>query len=205
MSVAMLALQGACWTSLKLEKGPLRDRAIAFGTWAGIAMIVLFLVGHLFVRFGGLGYHISVPVATDGPSNPTYAVVMPKAGGYLENYAAHPWMWIAPILGFAGPLLAIVSLRIKADPWAFIASSLGVFGTIATVGLSMFPIILPSTIDNRSSLMVWTASSSQMTLFIMLLVTAVLLPIVLIYTAWVYKVLLGRIQVAALKTNPDLY
>ena len=205
MSVAMLALQGACWTSLKLEKGPLRNRAIAFGTWAGIAMIVLFLVGHLFVRFGGLGYHVSVPVATDGPSNPTYAQVVHAAGGYLENYAAHPWMWAAPALGLLGPLLAILCLRMKADPWAFIAASLGVFGTIATVGLSMFPIILPSSIDQHSSLMVWTASSSHLTLFIMLVCTLVFLPIVLLYTAWVYKVLFGRIQVASLKTNPDLY
>ena len=205
MSVAMLALQGACWTSLKLEKGPLRDRAITFGTWAGIAAIVLFLIGHLFIRFGGLGYHINVAVPTNGPSNPTYAEVVHKAGGYLENYATHPWMWIAPILGIAGPLLAILGLRFKADPWAFVASSLGVLGTIATVGLSMFPIILPSSIDAHSSLLVWTASSSQLTLFIMLCVTVVFLPIVLLYTTWVYKVLFGRVQVASLKTNPDLY
>ena len=51
----------------------------------------------------------------------------------------------------------------------------------------------------------WTASSSQLTLFIMLFVTAIFLPLILIYTAWVYKVLFGRIAVASLKTNPDLY
>ena len=39
----------------------------------------------------------------------------------------------------------------------------------------------------------------------LLAVTVVFLPIVLIYTAWVYKVLFGRIEVKALKTNPDLY
>ncbi len=205
MSLAMLALQGATWTSLKLEKGPLRDRAIGFGLWAGIAAIVLFLIGHAFVRFGGLGYHINVAVPSNGPSNPTHAEVVAHAGGYLENYAAHPWMWIAPVLGLLGPVIAIISLRTKADPWAFIGASLGVFGTIATVGLSMFPIILPSSVDAHSSLLVWTASSSQLTLFIMLCVTAVFLPIVVLYTAWVYKVLFGRIAVSQLKTNPDLY
>ncbi len=205
MSVAMLALQGATWTSLKLEKGALRDRAITFGIWAGIATIVLFLVGHLFIRFGGLGYHIDVAVPSNGPSNPTHAEVVRKAGAWLENYAAHPWMWIAPALGLLGPLAAVLSLRAKADPWAFIASSLGVFGTISTVGLSMFPIILPSSIDAHSSLMVWTASSSQLTLFIMLICTVIFLPLILLYTAWVYKVLFGRIQVSSLKSNPDLY
>ncbi len=205
MSLAMLALQGATWTSLKLEKGPLRDRAIGFGIWAGIAAIVLFLIGHAFIRFGGLGYHINVTVPSNGPSNPTHAEVVAHAGAYLENYAAHPWMWIAPVLGLLGPVIAIISLRTKVDPWAFIGASLGVFGTIATVGLSMFPIILPSSVDAHSSLLVWTASSSQLTLFIMLCVTAVFLPIILLYTAWVYKVLFGRIAVSQLKTNPDLY
>ncbi len=205
MSVAMLALQGACWTSLKLEKGALRDRAVAFGIWAGVAAIVLFLIGHVFIRFGGLGYHIAAAVPSDGPSNPTHALVVKQAGAWLDNYAAHPWMWLAPALGLAGPLVAIVSLRMKADPWAFIGASLGVLGTISTVGLSMFPIILPSSVDVHSSLLVWTASSSHLTLFIMLCVTLVFLPIVLLYTAWVYKVLFGRIQVASLKTNPDLY
>jgi cytochrome d ubiquinol oxidase subunit II len=78
-------------------------------------------------------------------------------------------------------------------------------GIISTVGLSMFPFILPSSIDPKSSLTVWNASSSHMTLFIMLLVTVVFLPIVLAYTAWAYKVMFGRSSVAALTTNPDLY
>jgi len=40
---------------------------------------------------------------------------------------------------------------------------------------------------------------------IMLIVVAVFLPFVLLYTAWVYKVLWGRSTTEALKTNPDLY
>ncbi|MBS0282986.1 MAG: cytochrome d ubiquinol oxidase subunit II, partial [Proteobacteria bacterium] len=82
---------------------------------------------------------------------------------------------------------------------------IGAVGIIATVGLSMFPFILPSSIDPASSLTVWNASSSQVTLFIMLAVTAVFLPIVLLYTAWVYKVLFGRITIRDVDTNPDYY
>jgi cytochrome d ubiquinol oxidase subunit II len=69
----------------------------------------------------------------------------------------------------------------------------------------MFPFILPSSIDPASSLTVWNASSSHVTLFIMLLVTLIFLPIVLIYTAWVYKVLFGRITLSDVRTNPDYY
>ena len=114
-------------------------------------------------------------------------------------------MWAGPALGFAGPLLALLAFRLGGGIVAFLGSSLGVIGIIATVGLSMFPIVLPSSIDAHSSLLVWTASSSHMTLFIMLLVTVVFLPVVLFYTSWVYKVLFGRVGVDQLKTNPDLY
>ena len=69
----------------------------------------------------------------------------------------------------------------------------------------MFPFILPSSIDPRSSLTVWNASSSHLTLFIMLLVTVVFLPIVLLYTAWVMKVLAGRITLADVRTSLDFY
>ena len=88
---------------------------------------------------------------------------------------------------------------------AFAGSSISATGIIATVGCAMFPFILPSSIDAQSSLTVWNASSSHLTLFIMLLCTVVFLPLVLLYTAWVYKVLWGRSSTGALKTNPDLY
>jgi len=39
----------------------------------------------------------------------------------------------------------------------------------------------------------------------MLLVTLIFLPIVLVYTAWVMKVLFGRVTLADVRTNPDLY
>jgi cytochrome d ubiquinol oxidase subunit II len=68
-----------------------------------------------------------------------------------------------------------------------------VFGIISTVGVSMFPFILPSNIDPNSSLTVWNASSSHLTLFVMLIVTVVLLPIVLAYTAWAFRIMWGRV------------
>jgi cytochrome d ubiquinol oxidase subunit II len=69
----------------------------------------------------------------------------------------------------------------------------------------MFPFILPSSFDPRSSLTVWNASSTHLTLFVMLIVTVVFLPLILLYTAFVYRVLWGRSTTGALTTNPDLY
>ena len=69
----------------------------------------------------------------------------------------------------------------------------------------MFPFILPSTVDARSSLTLWNSSSSATTLFIMLVTTVIFLPIVLAYTAWVYKVLWGRTTADAIAASPDFY
>ncbi len=205
VSVVMLGLQGASWLAMKLGKGEARDRAIGIGIWSALLLVVLFLIGHVFVRFGGLGFAVTQAVALDGPSNPTRAEVIPQAGAWLSNYAKYPWMWVAPVVGVVAPLLAAIGLKARIDWLAFICSSLAIFGIIGTVGFSMFPVILPSTVDVHSSLLVWTASSSHLTLFIMLLVTVVFLPIVLLYTSWVYKVMFGRVETAHLKTNPDLY
>ncbi|ESQ94469.1 cytochrome d ubiquinol oxidase subunit II [Asticcacaulis benevestitus] len=204
-SVAMLVLQGSTWLGLKLEKGIVRERALRFGLFAALGVILLFAAGYVFIRFSGLGFTVVGSVNSGAPSNPIHTEVVPAAGAWLNNFAKYPWMWAAPVLGFVGPLIAIAGQRLRSDWLAFSGSSLAIVGIIGTVGCSMFPIILPSTVDAHSSLLVWNASSSHLTLFIMLLVTLVFLPIVLFYTAWVYKVLFGRIKTEDLRTNPDLY
>jgi cytochrome bd ubiquinol oxidase subunit II len=79
-----------------------------------------------------------------------------------------------------------------------VASALSVAGVIATAGLSVFPFLLPSSLDPNASLTVWDASSSRLTLGIMLFATAMFLPIILAYTAWVYRVLRGRVTLDAI-------
>lgn len=206
LSVAMLVLHGAAWITVKGEEGPVTDRARRIGEIAGLASIVLFAAGGFWVAFGGLGFRIEGLADAAGPSNPLRGAAAVQApGAWLDNYGRHGWTIAAPVLGFVGAGLALLGLRAKSAWMAFAGSSASAAGIIGTVGLSMFPFILPSSVDPRSSLTVWNASSSHLTLFVMLVVTVVFLPIVLLYTAWVYKVLWGRSTTAALATNPDLY
>ena len=204
LSVAMLVLHGAAWLGIKAEEGgAVQDRARKFGTGAAIASVLLFLVGGLLaVR---LGFRIEGAVDPAGPSNPLRMTAVAAPGAWFDNFGRYPWMLAAPVLGFGGALLALLGLWRRSAALAFGGSSASAAGIIATVGASMFPFILPSTIDAHSSLTVWNASSSHTTLFIMLLVVVVLLPVVLAYTAWVFKVLWGRTSTAALKTDPALY
>nr|WP_086493334.1 cytochrome d ubiquinol oxidase subunit II [Novosphingobium panipatense] len=205
VSVAMLVLHGAGWLTLKLEDGPVRDRAQRFGQVAALAAFVLYALGGVWLAMGDIGYRLVGTVDPLGPSNPRMAEAAHAAGAWLANYGAHPWMILAPLLGLAGPLVALLGIRGRKDVLVFAGSSMANLGIIASVGLSMFPFILPSSIDARSSLLVWNASSSHTTLFIMLLVTLIFLPIVLAYTAWAYKVMFGRITTRDVNLNPDFY
>ncbi|MEQ8404554.1 MAG: cytochrome d ubiquinol oxidase subunit II [Oceanicaulis sp.] len=192
LSVSMLMLHGAAWLSMKLEYGVVRDRARALAPLFAVASMALFALGGLWVAFGDLGYS-AAPVDPAGPSNPLLTTTTAEAGGWLSNYAEHPWTILAPVLGFAGAVLALFGLKANSEWLTFTGSKTSVIGIIATVGVSMFPFILPSSIDPASSLTVWNSSSSHQTLFIMLIATAILLPLVLLYTAWAFKVMFGRV------------
>jgi len=205
LSVAMLVLHGASWLAIKIEHGPVHDRATRFGSIAAVAAIILFALGGLFIWKSGMGFHIEGLIDPAGPSNPRFTRSVAAPGAWLDNYGRYPWMILGPLLGFLGPVLALIGIKGKKEVLAFGGSSLGATGIIATVGLSMFPFILPSSIDPVSSLTVWNASSSHITLFIMLLVTVIFLPLILLYTAWVYKVLFGRVTLKEVGTNPDFY
>ena len=205
LSVAMLVLHGAAFLTTKTGPGPVQDRARRFGAVAAPLAITLFAVGGAYVAFGNMGYALASPVDPMGPSNPVRETTVVAAGAWLANYGRYPWMMIAPILGFAGAALGWIGIVRRHEAIAFAGSSLSALGIISTVGLSMFPFILPSSIDPHSSLTVWNASSRERTLFIMLVVTVVLLPIVLAYTAWAFKVMWGRVTPEQIKTSPDFY
>ena len=185
-------LHGAGWLSLKLERGPALERARLWGQVAAPLAILLFAAGGAFVAWGGLGFALQGTVDTQGPSNPHLAGAVAAPGAWLANFGRYPLLLIAPVAGFLGPLLAFFGIRSRNDLMVFAGSSLANVGIISTVGLSMFPFILPSTIDpGRANGLI--ASSSHLTLLIMLLVTLVFLPIVLVYTAWAYRVMFGRV------------
>jgi cytochrome d ubiquinol oxidase subunit II len=72
-------------------------------------------------------------------------------------------------------------------------------------GFSLFPFLMPSSTNPDQSLTVWDASSSQMTLGLMLIATVFFLPIILAYTSWVYRVLRGVVTETAVLSGNDHY
>jgi cytochrome d ubiquinol oxidase subunit II len=200
VSAAMLAGHGAIYLTLKTD-GVVLARARGAALILALATIVLFALAGLWVAWGIEGYVITSPIAADGPSNPLLKTVTRQPGQWFANYRAHSWMIAAPVLGLLGPLLALLLTSARRSGLAFIASALGIFGIIATAGVSMFPFLMPSSIAPAASLTVWDASSSRLTLFVMLLATLIFLPIVLIYTAIVFRALRGVVTASHVEKN----
>ena len=119
----------------------------------------------------------------------------------MQNYNLYPWMIAAPVLGLVMSLLTAGAAKLGKGWLAFLCSSLAIAGIILTAGFSMFPFIMPSSTDPVSSLTLWDAVSSKKTLGIMFIVTLIFLPLILIYTSWVFRVLRGKITVQHIRDN----
>ncbi|WP_133129480.1 cytochrome d ubiquinol oxidase subunit II [Legionella yabuuchiae] len=200
LSVAMLAMHGAFYLNLKTE-GHLQRRANIAARGGALLTVLLFVAGGLWLFFRIDGYALTNVVLHEGPSNPLYKSAIRKSHAWFSNYQQYPITQTAPIAGILGALLAPLLIRFSGI--AFFFSGVSVFGIIATVGVSMFPFILPSSSHPSQSLLVWDSSSSHLTLFIMLIATVIFLPIILLYTSWVYRVLRGKVTADTLLENKE--
>lgn len=193
LSVGMLAFQGASWITLRVQKGPVYDRAEAAAKISATLSLVMFLLGGCWVIWGDIGFKVTSATSSTGPSNPLRATTVFSAGAWWSTMRDTGWTLIAPALGILGAAAGVLWRKARTEVGGLVCSSVSILGVISTVGLSMFPVILPSSVDAHSSLLVWNASSSEHTLALMLVATVVFLPLVLVYTIWVYKILWGRI------------
>jgi cytochrome d ubiquinol oxidase subunit II len=191
VSLAMLVMHGGAWLTLKTE-GLVQQRARAFGSLAALVAVLAYLLAGVWMAYGIEGYRIVGEYVTGGPSNPLHFEVA-KTPSWFSAYADRPWIAIAPALGIIGALLTFLGLRAGREASTLLFSKLSIVGVIASVGLTMFPFIMPSSSHPRSSLLVWNASSSHLTLFIMLVCAVIFMPIILSYTAWVYRVMWGKV------------
>lgn len=204
VSLSMLVMHGAAYAALKAED-LIAARARRAGRIAAVVLVIAFTAAGLWLANGIEGLRIVGELDPAGPSNPLRKTVEAATGGWTANFSAHPWMWTAPVLAYAGALLAWLALRAGRDGAAFTASAFAQAGVILTAGFGLFPFLLVSSSDPAHSLTVWDASSSRLTLFIMLIATLVFLPIVLAYTAWVFRVLRGKVSLAHVESQTGVY
>jgi len=200
VSLTMLMMHGAIYLQLRTDSA-VQKRAQTAALATGIVCAAAFALAGIWIAFGIDGYVITSTQDVNIALNPLAKTVEKSAGAWLSNYHTYPWMMFAPIAGFAGIALALLSARFKKERTAFTFSSIAIAGIILTAGFSMFPFIMPSSTNPVSSLTIWDAVSSKKTLGIMFIVTVIFLPLILLYTSWVYRVLRGKVTVQSIKDN----
>lgn len=198
VSVAMLVMHGAAWLQLKTS-GVLAERARGFGIVAALLTMVLYAVAGVVLASFVTGYAITSEITTTGASNPLLKTAVAQGGAWFANYTSRSALWVVPGLGLVGPMIAAIALAARRPLAALLAGGTGIAGIITSVGVSMFPFILPSSIDPSVSLTVWDSSSSHLTLFIMLVSTVIFMPLILAYTSWVFSVLRGKVDPDAIQ------
>jgi len=161
------ALLGSTWLILKTE-GELRERAYRL-SWA-----------LLLAMLGAIG---AVSIAT-----PFLNVQ------YTQRWFAWPGIILtAPVPVAVAAVAALLSrsLANKYDHQPFFLS-LGLFAlSYAGLGISMYPYIVPQSIT------IWQAASPENSQLFMLFGVAIMIPLILGYTAWAYWVFWGKVSAAS--------
>ncbi|MBT2367185.1 cytochrome d ubiquinol oxidase subunit II [Streptomyces sp. ISL-10] len=100
---------------------------------------------------------------------------------------------IAMAIAVAALVGAVAAIKAGREGWSFALSGVTVAAAVAMLFLTLFPNVMPSTLDDTWSLTVTNASSSPYTLKIMTWLAAIATPLVLLYQGWTYWVFRKRI------------
>lgn len=206
LSILLMLMQGGVVLSWKTE-GEIARLATRWARYAGLAAIAVFVLGGVWIASSVTGYSLNTGIIDgNAVSNPllTAKEVTLQSGGWMQNYKLAPATWIAPVVGIVGALGAIALVG-GGRLLAVIMSSLSIAGVIFTFGFSTYPFLLPSSTQPASSLTLFDASASHWTLWVMLLVTMVFLPLIIAYTSWVYRIMRGKVTPESVETAPHSY
>lgn len=178
VSLSMFTMHGASYLIARTD-GQLAEKARAWGHTSWMAFVVSWLIGTVWSYLG-----------------------TPRL---FVNFFDIPLLWMVPLLAVAGMAYYPTALKSRNKLAPFLASSLTIVGILGIVATSLFPYMVPSSLNLAHSLTIFNASSSQLTLSVMLILALIGVPIVLGYTAYLYRTLTrpNALEVVG-KTNTGL-
>jgi len=178
---------------------------VALSRLAATVYVIAFIAAGVWVGTKMPGQHLIGLPNPMAPSNPMLKHVSVAPGGWLYNYIQHGVLWLVPLGAVLAAGMTVMLLALRRPGLAFIASALTQAGTVLTAGLALFPFLMPSSSNPSQGLTIWDASSSEKTLLIMLAAAVVLLPLIVLYTSWVFGVLRGRVTLESVRKHGDVY
>lgn len=164
--LVLFLLHGSLWLAIKSE-GVVQEKAAHF---AGRIWFIVLIVAAVFLSVSA--------VYTD-----LYA-----------NYFSRPVLFIIPLIAVMSLVATrfLISLRSWVNAWISSAVTIASATFFGIAGL--YPNLLPSTLSKAFSLTIFNASSSHLTLKIMLVVAVIVVPIVIAYQGWFYRVFGGKVH-----------
>jgi cytochrome d ubiquinol oxidase subunit II len=167
VSLAMFTMQGAAYMCLKAEGEHLeRMRRWTQGGW--LAFVVLYLVATIASIF-----------------------VAPHA---FDGVLGNPLFWILLLVLLAAAAYVPLASRAARYGRAFLASSLTIIAIVGLAAVGMFPRLVPSSTDLAYSLTIYNAASTPRTQTVMLIIALIGMPLVIVYTAYIYRVFKGKVE-----------
>ena len=202
LSLAMLVTHGANWLQMKTTDA-LRDRARAITQIGALVTLITFVLAGVWLSFKD-GYVVTSVIdhfAASAPASGKQVAV--EAGAWFKNFNENPALWAFPALVVVGALLNVVASKANRCGFAFFFSVLTMAGVIITAAVSMFPFVMPSSTHPEQSLLMWDATSSQLTLNLMFYLALVFVTISLLYTTWSYYKMFGRLDESFVEDNKN--
>jgi cytochrome d ubiquinol oxidase subunit II len=193
--------QGIPFDQDGLYQGTLFTLLNPYGLLGGLLFLLLFLVhGTLWLAIKTENDLHERAVTT---ANRLWPVLVVVAVTFLawskfstrlyDNYLAHPAFFLV-ILITVFALLGIKFFLLKKTFFkAWFASALTIVGTTFFGVIGLYPSLFPSSINSEYSLTAFNASSSPLTLKIMLVVVILFIPVVIGYQIWAYHLFKGKV------------
>jgi len=168
LTLVMFVMHGAAFLAARTE-GDLHERMSRWTTGAWMVFVVLYLAATSATFF--------------------------TAPHLLDGVLTQPACWMLLGLLFGSMVYFPITVWAGRSLRAFLASCVTIASLVGLMGLSLYPRMVPSSIDPANSLTIYNASSTPRTLTVMLVIALVGMPLVIAYTAYVYAVFMGKVAV----------
>ena len=170
-----------------------------FALLTGVVTLTLFLThGAVFVALKTDGVIRDRANAMAAKIGVVAAVATVVLALWLGLTQGKPLGWGLSAVAATGLLGALAASRRGREGWAFVGTATCIAALFVTAFVTLFPAVMPSSLDPAWDLTTSNASSTPYTLTIMTVAAAIFTPLVLAYQGWTYWVFRRRISVMSI-------
>ncbi|MFE3770308.1 cytochrome d ubiquinol oxidase subunit II [Streptomyces sp. NPDC059122] len=174
--------------------GGLLDLLNPYATLGGLVTLTLFTFhGAVFASLKTVGDIRERARRMAGVLGLVTAVLAVGFLGWTQADKGDTGSLVAMIVAVVALVAALWANKLGREGWAFAFSGITIAAAVAMLFLTLFPNVMPSTLNESWSLTVTNASSTPYTLKIMTWCAGIAAPLVMLYQGWTYWVFRKRI------------